>query len=322
MNSLTVAVIGDIGYGKNLGKTGTTSDITFYNLKQGDSIVTMIEPTRYPEKFPSLFYSLSVCDFVLFIVKNIDRHFGEMVVAVDTLGKTDGCFILKNYYSENDVSRLVKNTTLSNFSFSGDNTTDIREMLVERAKINQEKDKNAAYTTGSVTIDHFFNVRGIGTVVLGFVVSGIVRRHDKVNLLPLDKEAQIRSIQKHDEDFDLATKGDRVGLALKNVEVEDLDRGYVLSSEDDLVSFKDLAIRLKKNSFFQKELKVGDVIHLGQWMQVIPARVTDIKKNDDNNNILLKLSTDSPLVLKKDAKILLSDLNDDKLRVIGSATVD
>jgi selenocysteine-specific translation elongation factor len=30
----------------------------------------------------------------------------------------------------------------------------------------------------------------------------------------------VRSIQKRDEEFDLAWEGDRVGLALKNIEVE------------------------------------------------------------------------------------------------------
>ena len=45
------------------------------------------------------------------------------------------------------------------------------------------------------------------------------------------KTAQVRSIQKHDEEFDVAGEGDRVGLALKNVEVEDLDRGAVLTND-------------------------------------------------------------------------------------------
>lgn len=40
----------------------------------------------------------------------------------------------------------------------------------------------------------------------------------------------MRSIQKHDDDFDWAAEGDRVGLALKNIESDDLDRGFVLSS--------------------------------------------------------------------------------------------
>lgn len=322
MSNLTVAVIGDIGYSKNLGKIGTTSDITFYNLKQGDSIVTMIEPTRYPEKFSSLFYSVSLCDFVIFIVKDIDHLFGEMVVTLDTLNKNNGCFILKNYYSEDDVTRLVNNTTLSNYPFFSDNTTELREMLVEKAKINQEKYENTTNTKGTVVIDHFFNVKGIGTVVLGFIVSGMVKRHDKMRLLPLEREAQIRSIQKHDEDFNIATKGDRVGLALKNVEVEDLDRGYILSSEDDLTPFKDLDVRLKKNFFWNKELKEEDVIHVGHWMQFIPARVTNVKRRDNNADLLLKLSLDKAVVLRKNSKILLSNLNNDKLRVIGSATIN
>jgi len=321
MNNLTVAVIGDIGYSKNLGKAGTTSDITLYNLKQGDSIVTMIEPTRYPEKFSSLFYSVSISDYVIFIVKNIDRLFGEMVVTLDMLGKKDGCFILKNYYSDDDVKKLVKNTALSNYSFFDDNPTEIREMLVEKARMNRDDDKTSD-TKGSVTIDHFFNVRGIGAVVLGLVISGIVRRHDKMNLLPLEREVQIRSIQKHDEDFDLATRGDRVGLALKNVEVDELDRGYVLSSEDDLISQKELDLRLKKSFLSQKDLKIGDVVHLGHWMQFIPARVTYLEKMDNNNELLLKVSLDKAIVLKKNSKMLLSDLNDDRLRVIGSATID
>ena len=54
MPNLTVAVLGPAGFAKDLGKTGTVSDITLYNLKQGDTSVTFIEPTRYPEKIAPL----------------------------------------------------------------------------------------------------------------------------------------------------------------------------------------------------------------------------------------------------------------------------
>lgn len=56
MPNLNVAVIGPEGYAKDLGKKGTVSDITFYNLKKDDITVTIIEPTRYPEKLSSLFF--------------------------------------------------------------------------------------------------------------------------------------------------------------------------------------------------------------------------------------------------------------------------
>ncbi|NLB01670.1 MAG: elongation factor Tu, partial [Methanomicrobiales archaeon] len=48
MGNLNVAVLGPAGYAKDLGKKGTESDITFYNLKKGEDTVTIIEPTRYP----------------------------------------------------------------------------------------------------------------------------------------------------------------------------------------------------------------------------------------------------------------------------------
>jgi selenocysteine-specific translation elongation factor len=83
-----------------------------------------------------------------------------------------------------------------------------------------------------VPIDHFFNVKGVGTVILGYVTHGRIEKHDELKVLPTDRKALVRSIQKHDDDYDDAVRGDRVGLALKNVDVEQLDRGYVLTADD------------------------------------------------------------------------------------------
>ena len=57
MGNITVAIIGAQGYGKNIGKKGTITDITFYNIKKGEDTVTLIEPTRYPERLAPLFYA-------------------------------------------------------------------------------------------------------------------------------------------------------------------------------------------------------------------------------------------------------------------------
>ncbi|MHC1631523.1 MAG: hypothetical protein ACXQT4_04425 [Methanotrichaceae archaeon] len=44
MANLNVVVLGLQGYAKHLGKIGTSTDITFYNLKRGENTVTFIEP--------------------------------------------------------------------------------------------------------------------------------------------------------------------------------------------------------------------------------------------------------------------------------------
>jgi len=59
MGNLTVAVLGKLGYCSALGKKGTSTDITLYNLKKGEDTVTLIEPTRYPERLAPLFYACS-----------------------------------------------------------------------------------------------------------------------------------------------------------------------------------------------------------------------------------------------------------------------
>ena len=68
-------------------------------------------------------------------------------------------------------------------------------------------------------------------MILGCVTHGVIKKHDSLKVLPTTKTAQIRSIQKHDDDADTAVTGDRVGLSLKGIEAEDLDRGYVLTND-------------------------------------------------------------------------------------------
>ena len=55
MGNLTVVTLGAAEYANRLGKKGTASDITVYNLKKGEETVSFIEPTRYPERLAPLF---------------------------------------------------------------------------------------------------------------------------------------------------------------------------------------------------------------------------------------------------------------------------
>src|SRR5659263_735896 len=112
MSNLTVAVLAPPDYAKDLGKKGTTSDITFYNLKRGEATVTFIEPTRYPEKLSSLFYAVSLSDRVILVVDELNSTFGECVLMLQCAGKSDGYLILKNYISPDQIAPLIKDTVL------------------------------------------------------------------------------------------------------------------------------------------------------------------------------------------------------------------
>ena len=231
MGNVTVAVIGALGYSANLGKKGTSTDITFYNIKKGEDTVTLIEPERYPERLAPLFYAVSLSKTAIVVVDQIDATFGECLVMLQCAEIRNGYFVLRNYIPKEKIEPLVRGTSLEKFEFLSDDPTVLREkLLAEASKLKPAQLPAGQSAIGTVPVDHAFNVKGVGVVVLGVVTNGFVQKHATLKVLPGAKSAQVRSIQKHDDEFEVAGEGDRVGLALKNIEVEDLDRGAVLTN--------------------------------------------------------------------------------------------
>jgi selenocysteine-specific translation elongation factor len=319
MPNLNVAVMGSPEYGKNLGKRSTASDITFFDLKKEDVTVTFVEPTRYPEKLAPLFYCASMADTAVLIVEQISPSFGESVVMLDCVGVKKGYIVLRNYVTEEQLLPLLKDTALEGYTFVGDDPVWIRETLLEEAaRMGPGEHGEHDPSSGSVPIDHYFDVRGVGTVVLGWVAEGLVRRHDKVRVLPGTMDAEIRSIQKHDDDFDWAVTGDRVGIALKGVEVDGLERGMVLTNEPSLKCTARLTAKANLVKYWLNPVKPGMVIHLGHWMQFVPARVEEVMNGDDWRKPSLTLSLQKELVFQPGSHAVITHLEGGKLRVLGT----
>jgi selenocysteine-specific translation elongation factor len=312
MPNLNVAVPGKPESSRYLGKRGTASDITFYNLKRGETTVTFVEPTRYPERLAPLFYVLSMARRAILLVEKIDQLFGEMVLALDCMGIHDGYVVLRNYITEDMIAPLVRSTVVEKYSVIDDSPIEIRERLLEDADaVVHEED-----VSGTLPVDHFFNVRGVGTVVLGNVAEGTIRKHDILRVLPGDKNAQIRSIQKHDEDFESASSGERAGLALKGIEVSELDRGTVLTTNDAVKTSTGLRSRAEIVKYWRSPLKQGMVLHLGHWMQYIPARIES--SSDDPRSPALNLSLEKPLVHLPGDRALMTYPEGGRLRIVGT----
>jgi selenocysteine-specific translation elongation factor len=175
---------------------------------------------------------------------------------------------------------------------------------------------------GVVPVDAHFTVKGVGVVVLGSVAQGMIKKHETLKVLPTEKTAQIRSIQKHDDDADSAIKGDRVGLALKNIESEDLDRGFVLTSDPSIRSATTIMGKAQLVKYWPAPLKDGMVIYAGHWMQFLPARLEKTVVEGDWRMPMLTLTMEKALVYPPGARIVLHYLEGGKLRVVGSMVVE
>ncbi|HLN45517.1 MAG TPA: EF-Tu/IF-2/RF-3 family GTPase [Candidatus Sulfotelmatobacter sp.] len=317
MGNLTVAVLGAQNYGNNLGKKGTSTDITLYNLKKGEDTVTFIEPSRYPERLAPLFYAVSLATKAVVVVDELNATLGECLVMLNCSNIDSGFFVLRNYLPKERVQPLIKDTLLEKFEFMEDNPVLLKEKLLnEAAQIKTSQ--SCTKSTGTVPVDHSFNVKGVGVVILGVVADGEISKHDNLRVFPGTKTAQIRSIQKHDDEFDCASQGDRVGLAVKNVELEDLERGTVLTSDPSIKSTRMLNAQASLVKYWQAPMKNEMVVHLGHWMQFIPARIEAISDNGGWRKPSLTLNLDKNLVYRPGDRAVISHLEGGKLRVAGT----
>ncbi len=320
MSNLTVAVIGPEGYAQDLGKKGTSSDITFYNLKKYDNTITFLEPTRYPERLASLFFSVSMAARAILVVDGINAAFGECLIMLDCAGIQDGILVLRNYITPEQITPLIKGTVVERYHLLPDDRMRIREQLI--AEIEAVKEPDHIREHGAVPVDHFFNVKGIGVVVLGEVVGGRISRHETLRIHPTKKTALVRSIQKHDDDAEYAIPGDRVGLALKGIETDDLDRGYVLSASQDMTSSTTINGRANLVRYWPSPFKEGMVLHAGLWMQFIPARIAFVDNSGDWKKPVITLRTESEIVYWPGARVILHYLEGGKLRVAGTIVLE
>jgi selenocysteine-specific translation elongation factor len=323
MGNLNVVVLGSPEYAARLGKKGTASDITFYNVKKGDDTLTLIEPSRYPERLSSLFYAVSLADRAVLVVDGLTPVFGETILMLEAIGIKEGFIILRQFIIPEQVKGLLQGTVAAQYRFVDDNPVALREILLEEAGAvtpppPSEKGERQACC---IPVDHFFPVRGIGVVILGKVVRGTVLHHDALILLPRGNSVQIRSIQKHDDDVPWAGERDRVGLALKNIALEDLDRGDVLTNDASLSTASSLSIDATLFSYWQQPVTAGMVVHIGHWMQFIPSRVLSAERIPGPLSYRLTLVLEKPLVHPPGGTAVLTFLDGKKLRVMGTLSL-
>jgi selenocysteine-specific translation elongation factor len=287
MESYSIFCYNASDYIKEIAKVGTNSDIQLYHRKDGDTIMTFIEPVKYPEKISSLTDSIYPSDMAIIKVTTISRDLGEVIVALDLMEKRVG-FIIVSEELRPAIKKIIENTSLTGYKFFTGKPMELIDEI-KNVKINRSEDKNLT------VIDHFFKVKGVGTVALGFVLSGSISKHQKIILSDLDREVEVRSIQMNDEDVDTAGAGSRVGLALKNIEPTDMERGMFLSDKP----FKYVE-EIKGNVVPQKNLK----LNLGDNFEVFISDIMRFQRGKfENDHIIL----DKKIPVIRDKAVIASN---------------
>lgn len=342
-----VSIIGSEKSGRTslaakLGKKGTESDITLYNFVKGNDIYSFVDAIGYPGSIKSLINAINLCDIAVACVPStgLNSQVGECIVALDLLGNKRGLFVITMADKSNTmalaelsekIKAITKGTNLEKWEVVPVSTTTFEGIDTLKEKIfslaDEAKKANAALNDlpPRIMVDHFFNVTGIGTVVLGVVMQGTIKMHDQFTLFPVKRPAEIRSIQSNDVDMKTAPAGTRVGLALKGIQSKEFDRGYIMSKDEIVASKITLQCRLSK---FTRPLGVGDAVHLFAGLQDMPATISSISiegkdatQAQAGSLCTVSIAAQNDVAYSKNDRFLIAQLNNPKQRFVAGGEV-
>lgn len=308
MESINFVCLGQAEFTKELGKKGQTSDITTYDKKKDDRIMTYVIPSGYPDKIQPLITAVNLAEYSIVNVNKLDRYLGEQIVALDLLQMDKG-FLFHSYEVDNETLKdLLRNTVASSFKVEESIET-LKESINSLSPMKRDG-------LPIIHIDNIFNVKGVGVVVLGILKQGVIKVHDELMLFPQKRKVTVKSIQMHDQNVEESHSPARVGLALTGVSFDEITRGDILSSSNHITSAdQELIINFNKVPFYKNDLSENHSYLLSIGTQIKSAKIEKLGNNR------LKIISEKLFSFKdRDIAILLNP--DSKgIRIVGSGSI-
>jgi len=304
MKSINYAFLGDESIVKDFGKKGTSTDITIYDKKETGVVKTWTVPTGFPEKIQPLFQAINMGEYVIFHVSKLDKFTGEQIVALDVLKKKKGILSHSYEVDRQKLLLMIKGTVIEEYKLV--DSQDLKKEMDSLEPVSQEGDTR-------IPIDHCFDVKGVGTVILGKVVQGKVKTYDKLKLLPKDSEVVVKSIQMHDDNVDEAVSPARVGLGVKGVGPDEIQRGDMLCAEDGLQVGQDVTLNYLQNKFFKESIAENQTFLVNIGLQIRAAKIVSLNP--------MKLSLNKPATFVKDDICVILKPESLSIRIVGSGSI-
>ena len=304
IQSINFVILGKQDLASEFGKKGTETDLTLFDRKESDIIKTWIIPNGFPEKIQPLFQAINLAEYVIFHVDKLDKFTGEQIIALDSLKKEKGILSHTFDVDESKLNMMIKGTVVENYT-----------------RVDQDKIKDEMNTLEPITndnpaellIDHCFDVKGVGTVILGKVTNGKIKQYDNLKLYPHNIDVLIKSIQMHDDPVSESVCPARVGLAVKGAKPDEVGRGDVISVEDAVEIKTEIELDFEKSPFYKSEIaeNQGCLVNIG--LQIKAAKFSSITP--------LKLIFEKPVVCKKNDIAVILKPESTTIRILGSGKI-
>ena len=266
--------------GESMGSPGTKSDMQFFNRLDENlhAVFTAVSPISYPDKVKTLIQTCAETQIHIMIIDaeaGITAEVGEIMVVMDLFARhygTQTLAVIGGITSSNEwripeiqkqLPQLVESTSLKTISIyplrSREDFTELKKHIYSLSLQNSSRRSGNSFAVSKVLIDHAFPVKGVGCVVLGLVTQGEIHAGQMYDLMPTQPKVILRSIQKFDRNFKSAAEGDRVGLALKGVRAETIDRNSIFCSLGTMTTSGSFKSKIEISPYYTPQNEMGKI---------------------------------------------------------------
>ncbi len=319
MDGCIVGVFGSSANAKSafvnsIAKKSEAEGIIVYHKSEGGKRFSFLDDSSFPDKIQGYARIASLSDYAYYLFpteSKLTPPDGELAVLLDSYA-LDGTIVAidAGNFSHAMVNSSFKGLKLSNFK------VEQRSSQSSMIDLSSVKPLVSSPKSGAlVYVDRAFNVKGVGLVVLGFIISGTVSVHDKLRVIPgtQEKFAEVKGIQISDEDYESAGRGVRVGLSLRNIELKDLAKASWLDDGSFTLTSK-IPFEYEQSPYYKQSVIDRD-LHLQCPGELLVARIS---RGMHEKNLIATLVSEVPVW--SGMRVGLIDLNGKPLRVAGGGT--
>jgi selenocysteine-specific elongation factor len=128
-------------------------------------------------------------------------------------------------------SFLAEAPILQISSVTGQGISELKQVIESELSSIQTKHEEGPFR---LPIDRIFTITGIGTVVTGTLISGTIHLGDPVEVMPKKLKSRARHLQSHGHKVESIHAGMRTAVNLAGLDVEEIERGDVVTSDQAL----------------------------------------------------------------------------------------
>ena len=242
-------------------KRGLTIELGFAWLKlPGGREVSIVDVPGHERFIKNMLAGVGGIDIALLIIaadEGVMPQTREHLDILDLLSVSHGLVVItkKDLVDEEmlelvrmDAEEVLKGTSLDGSNIiatsavTGEGTDDLLsaiDLLLETTPQRRDIGKPR------LSIDRVFTMKGFGTVVTGTLIDGKLSVGQQVEILPVGQQANIRGLQAHKKKLETALPGSRVAINIAGITVEELQRGFVITTPGWLVPTRFIDVRLR-----------------------------------------------------------------------------